>query len=102
MTGRQARLWVRDTGPGVAPEDAERIFERFGRVSGAAGRSEEGSGLGLAIVKAIAEAHGGRVLLDSPPGQGATFSLLLPATHRQRGWPAGTHQSGEPAMEPMS
>ncbi|MGE5290943.1 MAG: sensor histidine kinase, partial [Micromonosporaceae bacterium] len=87
MTRTQARLWVRDTGPGVAPEDSERIFERFGRAASAAGRSEEGSGLGLAIVTAIAEAHGGRVVLDSPPGLGATFSLLLPITPRPRGYP---------------
>jgi signal transduction histidine kinase len=62
----------------VAPEDAERIFERFGRAASAAGRSDEGSGLGLAIVTAIAEAHGGRVVLDSSPGHGATFTLVLP------------------------
>ena len=72
------RLWVRDQGPGVAAEDAGRIFERFGRAASAAGRNEEGSGLGLAIVAAIAEAHGGRVGLNSRPGHGATFTLVLP------------------------
>jgi two-component system, OmpR family, sensor kinase len=76
----QARLWVRDSGPGVAPEDAERIFERFGRAASAVGRNDEGSGLGLAIVTAIAEAHGGRVVLDSRPGRGATFTLVFPVT----------------------
>ena len=74
------RLWVRDHGPGVAAEDAERIFERFGRAAAAAGRNEEGSGLGLAIVAAIAEAHGGRVRLDSRTGHGATFTLVFPVT----------------------
>jgi signal transduction histidine kinase len=74
----QLRLWVRDHGPGVAAEDAGRIFERFGRAASAPGRNEEGSGLGLAIVTAIAEAHGGRVGLDSRPGHGATFTLVLP------------------------
>jgi signal transduction histidine kinase len=73
------RLWVRDQGPGVAAEDQDRIFERFGRAAAAAGRNQEGSGLGLAIVAAIAEAHGGRVVLDSDPGHGATFTLVLPA-----------------------
>lgn len=68
-------LWVRDTGPGVAPADAERIFERFGRA--AVGRGDEGSGLGLAIVSAIAQAHGGRVVLDRG-GPGAKFTLILP------------------------
>ena len=72
------RLWVRDTGPGVAPEDRERIFERFARARDAQGRTAEGSGLGLAIVTAIAQAHGGRVLLDSTPGHGATFTVTFP------------------------
>jgi two-component system OmpR family sensor kinase len=75
LTGT-VRLWVRDTGPGVAPDDADRIFERFQR--GAGNRRAEGSGLGLAIVRAIAEAHGGRVALQSRPGRGATFILALP------------------------
>lgn len=72
-------LSIRDTGSGVAAEDAERIFERFGR-SGAS-RGQDGSGLGLSIVAGIAAAHGGRVELD-PPGwaPGARFSLFLPLT----------------------
>jgi signal transduction histidine kinase len=78
VTRSQARLWVRDQGPGVAPADVERIFERFGRAAAATGRNEEGSGLGLAIVTAIAEAHGGRVGLDSRLGHGATFTLVFP------------------------
>jgi signal transduction histidine kinase len=73
----QLRLWVRDTGVGVRPEDVPRIFERFGRAG--VGRGGEGSGLGLAIVGAIAAAHGGRLTLDSEPGHGATFTLVLPA-----------------------
>ena len=76
VTDGSARLWVRDTGPGVAPSDRERIFERFGRAE--TGRGVEGSGLGLAIVGAIADAHGGRVELHSSPGNGATFTLVLP------------------------
>jgi signal transduction histidine kinase len=79
-TGNVLHLWVRDTGPGVAPGDAERIFERFGRA--ATGRGGEGSGLGLAIVRAIAEAHHGRVVLHSPPGQGATFVIEIPVAGR--------------------
>ena len=73
----EARLWVRDSGPGVAPDDQERIFSRFARAS-ASRRRSEGAGLGLAIVRAIAEAHGGRVLLSSRPGDGATFTLVIP------------------------
>jgi two-component system, OmpR family, sensor kinase len=74
----EVRLFVTDDGPGVDPEERDAIFERFGRGADTAARRRDGSGLGLAIVAAIAEAHGGRVRLDSPPGQGATFSLVLP------------------------
>jgi two-component system, OmpR family, sensor kinase len=70
-------LWVRDAGAGVAPTDQARIFDRFRRGSGAY-RAYRGSGLGLSIVKVIAEAHGGRVTLDSTPGAGSTFTLRLP------------------------
>jgi signal transduction histidine kinase len=73
-----ARLWVSDSGPGISPGDRERIFERFAR-AGRSRRRSEGAGLGLAIVRAIAEAHGGRVDLDSEPGRGATFTIVVPA-----------------------
>jgi two-component system, OmpR family, sensor kinase len=76
----RVRWWVRDTGPGVEPHDTERIFERFQR--GDQARGAEGSGLGLSIVRAIATAHGGDVHLDSVPGEGATFTLDLPASGR--------------------
>jgi two-component system OmpR family sensor kinase len=73
-----ARLWVADTGPGVPEAEHARIFERF--AYGAGGRRHPNStGLGLAIVSAIARAHGGQVELDSRPGDGATFTLVLPA-----------------------
>jgi len=74
---REARLWVRDEGPGIAADDQERIFDRFARASDSRRRSE-GAGLGLAIVRAIAEAHGGRVRLSSRPGAGASFVLVIP------------------------
>jgi two-component system OmpR family sensor kinase len=71
------RLWVRDTGPGVDPADRDRIFDRFAR-GGAGRRRSEGAGLGLAIVQTVVQAHGGRVELESPPGAGATFTIVLP------------------------
>jgi signal transduction histidine kinase len=75
------RFWVRDSGAGVPVEDRDRIFERFYR--GRSGhRRSDGAGLGLSIVQAIAEAHGGRVELDSPPGEGATFTVVLPLEGR--------------------
>ena len=81
LAGEGLCLWVRDTGPGVDPDDAERIFERFGR-AGPRGpvslRGDHGSGLGLAIVRSIALAHGGSVRLDRAGGPGASFSIVLP------------------------
>jgi signal transduction histidine kinase len=71
----RTRFWVRDDGPGITPEVADRIFERFAR---AGGRRSDGAGLGLAIVKAIAEGHGGRVWVESEPGAGATFTMEVP------------------------
>ena len=76
----EARLWVRDSGPGVPVDQQARIFERFAR-AGQGGRRSEGAGLGLAIVQAIAEAHGGRVELDSREGGGSVFTLVLPVEH---------------------
>ncbi|MBJ7470797.1 MAG: HAMP domain-containing histidine kinase, partial [Solirubrobacteraceae bacterium] len=75
----EVRLWVRDTGPGVPLADQERIFDRFTRGRGGRRRSE-GAGLGLSIVQALAAAHGGRVELASMPGEGATFTVVLPIT----------------------
>jgi len=74
----EARLWVADSGPGIAPADRERIFDRFHR-AGNGRRRSDGAGLGLAIVRAIAEAHGGHVELDSREGAGSTFTLVIPA-----------------------
>ena len=69
-------LWVRDTGTGIAAEDQQRIFERFGRAH--PGRGNEGSGLGLAIVTAIAEAHGGSAGVESEYGHGSRFLVRIP------------------------
>lgn len=77
LTGGMVSFWVTDTGPGVDPAEAPRIFERFARGAAGAGR-RGGAGLGLAIVKAIAEAHGGRTVVLSRPGEGATFGIELP------------------------
>ena len=78
LSGTWLRFWVADSGPGVSESDRARIFERFGRGS-AGGKRSDGAGLGLAIVRAIAHAHGGEVLLDSTPGHGATFTVVVPA-----------------------
>jgi len=76
--GHRAVLEVADEGPGLPAEHAERVFERFYRVDAARTRDAGGSGLGLSIVGGLAEAHGGRVELDTAPGEGATFRVILP------------------------
>ena len=74
--GAQAILAVLDTGPGIAPAEFERVFERFYRVPGSA---ETGSGLGLAIVRRIAQIHGARIKLGSgPSGAGLNVTVVFP------------------------
>jgi two-component system phosphate regulon sensor histidine kinase PhoR len=72
-------LSVKDRGPGISADEQQRIFERFYRATNARMRNVRGSGIGLALVKHIAEAHGGRVEVASTPGQGATFTVFVPA-----------------------
>jgi two-component system OmpR family sensor kinase len=71
-------LQVADQGPGMAPEDAARVFERFYRADPSRARTAGGTGLGLAIVSALVAAHGGTVHLDTAPGRGAAFTVRLP------------------------
>jgi signal transduction histidine kinase len=73
------RLSVEDTGCGIAASDVPRIFERFGRADTSRSREFGGAGLGLAIAKMLAELQGGSLEVESVPGEGSTFSLLLPA-----------------------
>ena len=70
---------VRDEGCGIAPEHLPRLFERFYRVDKARSRAMGGTGLGLAIVKHIVHVHRGRVEVESAPGKGSTFRIVLPA-----------------------
>lgn len=70
---------VTDNGPGIPEPEQKRIFEKFYRAKDPLDRTIEGSGLGLAMVKHIVQAHGGKVSVESQPGAGATFTLVLPA-----------------------
>jgi signal transduction histidine kinase len=74
------RLWVKDTGPGVYPDDLPYLFKRFyrGRYSGSESNKAEGSGLGLAIVDSIAQLHQGRVYVSNNTGPGSCFVIELP------------------------
>jgi len=76
--GGEARIEVTDSGIGIAASHLPRIFERFYRVDKGRAREEGGTGLGLAIVKHVAQAHQGRIEVESEPGRGSTFRVLLP------------------------
>jgi signal transduction histidine kinase len=75
----EVRVEVADDGPGIAAGDLPYVFERFWRGDKSRSRDSGGSGLGLAIVRQLTELHGGRVSVDSAPGRGATFRVILPA-----------------------
>jgi two-component system phosphate regulon sensor histidine kinase PhoR len=75
---------VRDYGRGIAPEHLPRLTERFYRVDVADSRDKGGTGLGLAIVKHIVNRHRGRLAIESRPGEGATFRVMIPLDGRHR------------------
>jgi signal transduction histidine kinase len=80
-------LAVRDTGPGIAAGDHARIFEEFQQADSSVTKQKSGTGLGLAIAKRIIEMHGGRIWVESVPGQGATFCFSVPTWVQQQGGP---------------
>jgi signal transduction histidine kinase len=82
-SGRYARLGVTDAGPGIAPAEQSRIFDRFYRVASLETLRERGTGLGLAISRQLTELQGGSLVVCSQSGQGATFSLTLPLMQPQ-------------------
>ena len=73
-----AALLVRDTGPGIASADAERIFQPFVRLDAARAPASAGSGLGLSIARSIVLAHEGTITVESAPGRGSRFVIHLP------------------------
>jgi signal transduction histidine kinase len=78
--GERAKIEVRDYGPGIAPENLGRIFNRFNQIS-ADGRQPKGLGLGLYIAKGIIEQHGGAITVQSKMGEGSAFTISLPLTN---------------------
>ena len=89
-------LEVRDRGPGIAPEERHRIFERFVRLEPARASNPEGSGLGLAIVEQVARAHQGRVQVLERPGGGAIFRVVLPSARPVQSPESGVGTPGAP------
>ena len=90
---RQARITVVDHGPGIPPETAPHVFERFWRSDPARVRAQGGAGLGLSIVAAIADAHGGRVSFTQTPGGGATFASTFRPNPTQMGRSSGVRRA---------
>jgi two-component system phosphate regulon sensor histidine kinase PhoR len=81
--GKDLRLVVGDQGPGIPRHEQKKIFDRFYRTPGARGTNVRGSGIGLSLVKHIAEAHHGRVTVESESGKGAAFIVDLPLVPTQ-------------------
>jgi signal transduction histidine kinase len=78
-TEDRVRFCVIDTGPGIAPEDQARIFEKFTQLDSGYGRKHAGTGLGLAICKELTTVLQGELLLQSQLGRGSMFSVIIPA-----------------------
>jgi signal transduction histidine kinase len=78
LPGERVALQVADTGLGIAPDHLARVFDVFYQVDGSSTREYGGAGLGLAIVKSYVEAHGGEIKVESAPGKGSTFTVVLP------------------------
>jgi signal transduction histidine kinase len=81
----EAAIRVQDSGYGIAPSEQKAIFRKFARGAAALEHGVKGTGIGLAMVKHIVGAHGGRITVDSEPGRGSTFGILLPLEVRGLG-----------------
>ena len=79
---------VRDTGPGISAADQAKLFQEFQQADNTITRKKGGTGLGLAISKRIIEMHGGKIWIESQPGQGSTFAFTLPVLVERQAEPA--------------
>lgn len=91
LSGPRLRIAVTDTGPGIDTEDQARIFDKFTQLDRGVTKAHGGTGLGLTIARDLTQMLGGRIEVDSSPGRGATFSVLLPVSR-----PPAVEPEGEP------
>lgn len=80
QVGQMFEIAVADTGAGIAPEDLPTVFEEFKQVGSDSARKAEGTGLGLPLAKKFVELHGGEIRVESKPGAGSTFTVVLPSS----------------------
>jgi len=69
---------VKDNGMGIAPDDQDAVFEAFHQLKSSGSAKQEGTGLGLSLARRLTEVHGGRIWVESSPGEGAAFTFTLP------------------------
>jgi signal transduction histidine kinase/ActR/RegA family two-component response regulator len=100
-SGKDLEIWVTDQGQGIAPEDVGRLFRKFQQLDGRTVRAVGGTGLGLAICRGIVEEHGGRIGVDSRPGEGATFTVRLPVPGSAGAEPSGERPEEGPEEAPL-
>jgi len=82
QVGENIQVSVSDTGIGIASEHLEKLFDRFHRIEDSAGRSQEGTGIGLALVKELVALHKGSIRVESQPGKGSIFTVIIPTGHQ--------------------
>jgi signal transduction histidine kinase len=97
LEGDEIALRVTDTGVGIAPDQREKVFDRFHRIEGTAARTQEGSGIGLALVRELVTLHEGTVEVTSTPGAGSAFIVRLPARPRMAWTPVPASATAVPA-----
>ena len=78
LRGQEARLWIKDTGDGIAAGEIDQLFEKYKQTASGKSSEEQGTGLGLLICKMIVEAHGGKIWVESEEGKGTTFTFTIP------------------------
>jgi signal transduction histidine kinase len=104
IEGERVAMSVTDRGPGLTPEHASHVFDKFYRVDSGLTRATEGTGLGLAICRGVVQAHGGEITVSSSPGRGSTFTFRLPALMEVAPMPAPLarrHPAGVPGGAPI-